>query len=195
MERHHADAAVPGVGCNQRLQHSLLLLRADPTTAPTPSSTQGSAQGLQGLPREGWAQAGLLAPVLTQACLPSVPILGLTSWHQPPEDQCTPVPDTDPWGWGGWQLQAFKAWLLELWRHQTPGEPAEDGGLWPSSGKCWIFKLNKHFWWFWCSWATGHTLKNSSQVCSPTVCAGKASGWKNDCKTDHSSETSPFLTC
>lgn len=188
------------MGCKQWLQHGLLLLRADPTTAPNPSSTQGSAQGLQGLPGEGWAQASLLAPVLTQACLPKavgarVPILGLTSWHQPPQRTSAPLSQARILGdGGGWQLQAFKAWLLKLWRHQIPGGPAEDRGLWPSSGKCWIFELNKHFWWFWCSWATGHTLRSSSRVCSPTVCAGKASGWKDDCKTDHSSETSPFLT-
>lgn len=53
VERHHADAAVPSVGRDQRLQRRLIYLCAAPTAAPTPTSTQGNTQGLQGLPREG----------------------------------------------------------------------------------------------------------------------------------------------
>lgn len=53
VERHHADAAVTGVGCHQRLQWRLLQLRADSSAASTPTSTQGGTQGLQGLPWEG----------------------------------------------------------------------------------------------------------------------------------------------
>lgn len=108
VERHHADAAVPRVGCNQRLQCRLLHLHADSAAAPTPSSTQGGTQGLQGLPREGWAQAGLLAPVLTRVNLPACPeLLGPVSPPQgqladtsPQEDQCTPVPRRVPSGQG-----------------------------------------------------------------------------------------------
>lgn len=71
-------------------------------------------------PSQGRLSAGRPTCPSTDPGLPAqCPHPRADCWHQPPEDQCTPVPGTDPWGWGGWQLQAFKAWLLELWRHQT----------------------------------------------------------------------------
>lgn len=78
------------------------------------------------------------------ACLPAQSCLG--QCPHPRADKLAPAPQRTSaplsqagilGNGGSWQLQTFKAWLLKLWRHQTPGGSAEEEGFSPSSGRGW----------------------------------------------------------
>lgn len=140
--------AVPPPSPTCRLHHSP---QPHPHTRRHPRASRPSLGRLsEGQPTCPSTDAG-------SACLPACPeLLGPVplphGWlvdTSPQEDQCTLSQGGLLGNRGSWQLQAFIAWFLKLWRQQTPGKPAEDGDFWHSGG-CWIICMFKHLRWFWC---------------------------------------------